>query len=146
MRKVLLSFLIGCLGFISGHASTSVSQDWQPSPIQEGNVGNTNTGRHRTITLLIRYTKVDYDPDLSALLIYTPYVEGHVFAVLQNSIFGTPRKYDLTVGAVTVIPINNTFGTEVQRLTICLRASNPICYFDVLFYIDDGELYWKEVE
>ena len=144
MRKVLLSFLIGCLGFISGHASTSVSQDWQPSPIQEGNVGNTNGGRQ--LTMALRDTKVYYDPDLSALLIYIPYVEGQVFAVLQNSFFGTPRKYNLTIGDVTVIRINKACGKEVQRLTICLRAGDPICYFDVLFYIEDDELYWKEVE
>ena len=144
MRKVLLSFLIGCLGFISGQASTIVSQDWVPGPILGGNNGSTNDGRHLDQTRKI-YTKVSYDPDLSALVIYSSAVHGLGYADLQYLTFGRLHRYFLTPGDETVIPIN-TLGTEVQRLTVCFKSINLICYLDVLFYIDDGILYYCNVE
>lgn len=52
MRKVLLSFLIGCLGFISGFASTSISMDGGGG--EGGGGGNTtpiNDGGFTILTL-----------------------------------------------------------------------------------------------
>ena len=145
MRKVLLSFLIGCLGVISGQASTIVSQDWVPGPILGGNNGSTNDGRHLDQSRKIN-TTVSYNPGLSALVINTPAVQGHIFATIQDQSFVKPRIIILTPGDDTVIPVN-IWSPEVQRLTVVIRSSNPKLILDVLFYIDDGILYyWNEVE
>ena len=153
MRKVLLSFLIGCLGFISGHASTIVSQDWVPGPILGGNNGDLNDGRHlsrtgyKDLLTVNECLTVSYDPELSALIVYSPTVQGLVYAVIQNQTFVKPRMIRLAPGDDTVIPIN-TWMPEVQRLTVFLRNGNPILILDVLFYISDDGILWfcKTVE
>lgn len=145
MRKVLLSFLIGCLGFISGQASTIVSQDWVPGPILGGNNGGTNDGRNLDQARK-ESAMVSYDPDLSALVIYSSAVQGPIYAKLQPQFLVKPRIIPLAPDDDTVIPIN-TWSPEVQRLTVVLGSSNPVIILDVLFYIDDGILYyWNEVE
>ena len=155
MRKVLLSFLIGCIGFISGHASTIISQDWVPGPIIGGNNGDLNDGRNlipipprilHDCIIVNDGLIVSYDPELSALKVYTPEIQGQAYAVVQNQTFGTCRNYLLTSGEDTIVPINIWAQAE-QRLVVCVRSSNPVIILDVMFYIDDGVLvYWDAVE
>jgi hypothetical protein len=145
MRKVLLSFLIGCLGFISGQASTIVSQDWVPGPILGGNNGSTNDGRPLTQSYIKTHTTVDYNPNLSALVISIPDVQGHIYAIFQPQPSVKPRIIQLAPGGDTVIPIN-TWSLDVQRLVVVFGSSEPILILDVLFYIDNGMLYYCEEE
>ena len=138
MRRILFSLLIGCMGIISGYASTAVNQDGKtnPGPGEDGNNGGLIGGRPLIPSYRARF-HVSYDSDLSALVVYSPSVDGQVYAVLQNLTFGTSCGYVLADGDETVIPIT-VWGTEVQRLTVILRSHYSQILINCQFYINDG--------
>lgn len=98
MQKVLLSFLIGCMGFISAHASSTDYSEEKTTTILEGNVVNDSPN-----LMIPAACHFYYDPATSEL-----YVESHVH--LDNPVI---ILENLTIGMHRVFQFYNTPGIQV---------------------------------
>lgn len=89
MRKVLLSFLIGCMGFFSADAFTVNCPDGGNTNTENGDIEDMDVGRPRyTPRHGLNYFGLEFDPTHHTMYIYTPYTMGKFFAILENGITG----------------------------------------------------------
>lgn len=148
MRKVLLSFLIGCMGFTYGHASTTFNLDGgskqtlppDVAPPQNGNPGDNNIDRPR-YGRGFETTWLEYDSSSSSLYVHTPDGEGRVYVFLENLFTGDVmfHPYDAFSG-VFAIPF--LVGEGNWRLCLCI---DPIPHksgilYNCMFSIENGML------
>ena len=115
MRKVLLSFLIGCMGFISGHASTIFYSEGETNTNQEWiNMDIIPDVPHPKYILDYSFM---YNPYMSALIIFGGRDPAHV--VLENLSTGEQYfyTYDYLSAENGFIPF--TGGDGVWRLSFC---------------------------
>ena len=68
MQKFIISFLIGCMGFISAHATTAISLEGKIGLIQESN--NVEITPDLPHYMFIVADSFYYDPDKSGLIVW----------------------------------------------------------------------------
>ena len=152
MRKVLLSFLIGCMGLIPGNASTIINLDGKTPPppdmppVVRGDLGDLTGGRPLVRTLYQSFYTFEYNSFSSTLSIrcigscpYEPGSFGSLFVSVANIFTGEIYIYyfDDFIGE-TVIP----FAGESGIWRLCLSTDpvlhNPTILYRSLFTIENG--------
>jgi len=148
MRKILLSFLFGCMVFFPGHASTSIILDGggsanPPVPptvstILLGEIGEDNEDRPLYVSvprdLVPSYLM--YDPSSSTLYIneYRPDID---FFVLQNITTGEFYYYPYDGLEAPAIPFSG--GEGIWRLTEGVRRiTRRFVLYEYYFTIING--------
>ena len=155
MRKVLLSFLIGCMGFIYGHASTAINLDGSPkqtpppvfAPPQTGNPGDDDIDRpHLRPGLWVKFetTWLEYDSCTSTLFVHTPDGEGQILVGIYNLFTGEfcSYSYDASTHVLT-IPFMEGEGTWRLCLYVTHGPYGPGTLFRCHFTIENGMLVYQ---
>ena len=151
MRKVLLSFLIGCMGFTYGHASTTFNLDGgskqtlppDVAPPQNGNPGDDNIDRPRYARYFAT-TWLEYDSSSSTLFVHTPDGRGHVLVGIYN--LSTGEFYSYPYNASThVLALPFAGGEGIWRF--CLHTTHGTYESNILyrchFTIENGMLIYQ---
>ena len=127
MRKVLLSFLIGCLGFISAHASSTIIMDEKTTANQEVDCIVPRPPMGYTI----------YNPDLLTLSFY---VDPFLVVFLEN--FTTGESHYSFVGSSFVTTFHIAEEMGLWRISVATdpRSHNPEILYERYFTIDNGEI------
>jgi len=126
MRKTLLLFLIGCMCFFSGHASTIFSLDGRTTTTQKGSSGDTSIGRPRAPRCRVASFDVFYDQEQLALHICSPTDVGIVMGVIENLSTGTFFIFSFDSSVPAVLPIS--LEVAVWRVTLYMCQEKPIVY------------------
>ena len=95
MNKVLLTILIGCMGFISAHATTAISLEGKTRSIQESNYDKITPDPLHPIFIL-EYSFI-YDSYRSALILFLGQ-QDQCHAVLENLSTGEHYFYSYKYG------------------------------------------------
>ena len=132
MRKVLLTILIGSMGFISGYASNTIRMEEKGTTVQEVNTVEMMTLPRPPISYW-------YNPKLSTVSIYVPPYHDSVFAVLQNITTGK-SWYCPVESVVTEFPITREDGLWRISVGRGPRTHNPAILYERYFIIDNGEV------
>lgn len=155
MRKVLLSFLIGCMGFIYGHASTTINLDGEPkqtlppvfAPPQTGNPGDDDIDRpHLRPGLWVKFetTWLEYDSCTSTLFVHTPDGEGQILVGLYNYFTGESYYYSYDASThVLAIPFVGGEGLWRLCLSPFPAPHNPSILYRCHFTIENGMLIYQ---
>ena len=137
MQKVLLSFLIGCVGLISAHATTAIGLEGNTRMIQEGNNVEITPDTPPN-PMVVLFNRFFYDPVKSALFIILIDWQNPFNAVLQNLSTGEHHFYyfdDLLAGRMS-IPFRG--GAGIWRLSLCSAVPhNPRILSDWYFTIEN---------
>lgn len=88
MQKVLLSFLIACMGFIPGHALTVISADEKTTTTREEN--NVSVSPSLMIPAACSFS---YDPNTSMLYVHSHIDLGKHAVILENLTAGWQRAF-----------------------------------------------------
>lgn len=164
MRKVLLSFLIGCMGFISSHASNVIYQGIREGndgdrsledyvkggggTFEDGNLGDLTGGRPLVPPAFQDYYDFEYDSASSTLSIYystfrpfTPGSLGLLFVSVTNIFTGEIYCYffDDLLGEA-VIPFAGDSGIWRLCLSTNPVSRNPMILYRCFFTIENGML------
>lgn len=129
MHKVLLSFLIACMGFIPGHASTVISLDEKLTPPQEGNLVNVSPS-----LMVYAGCAFYYAPDTSELYVQSFIELGKHAVILENLTTGRHWGFRFrSTPGILVIPFLG--GQGIWRLSVI--CSDHVS-FSWDFTIDNG--------
>lgn len=149
MRKVLLTIVIGCLGYISGNASSVICLDGDGKrTFEEGNIRDVTGGRplrppiHKKVILEmgIHFT---YDPIMSTLSIRISPENGPVFVSLRNPYTGESMVsfLDSSTRVLTVFPF--TEGPGFWQFSL-ISVHGGVHLYDFVFIIENGEISFYE--
>ena len=150
MRKVLLTIVIGCLGYISGNASSVICLDGDDKrTFEEGNIGDVTGGRPlrppripgRVINEMgIHFT---YDPIMSTMSIRISTDNGPVFVSLRNPYTGESMVsfIDSSTRVLTIFPF--TEGPGFWKFSL-ISVHGGAHLYDFVFIIDNGEISFYE--
>ena len=139
MKTILLTFLIGCMGFISAHATAAIGLDGNTRVIQEGNyVGITPNTPPDPMIIAAYYFY--YDSDRSALILHTPAWPYPFYAVLENFTTGESCFYSYDEDWFGyAIPFIG--GPGIWRLSLCSAIPHdPRILTEWYFTIDNGKI------
>lgn len=140
MQKLLLSFLIGCMGFLSAHAFTAMSLKEKMISIQEGDIVGDTPDRPRDPRVIAAFY-FWYDSDKSALFIITPAWPYPFFAVLENITTGEAHFYSYEDFIEENGSIPFTGGPGIWKLSLGSAVPrDPRILFEWYFTIDNGEI------
>ena len=151
MRKVLLSFLIGCMGITYGHASTTFNMDGgskqtlppDVAPPQNGNPGDNNIDRPR-YGRGFETTWLEYDSYTSTLFVHTPDGEGQILVGLYNYFTGESYYYSYDASThVFAIPFVGEEGLWRLCLSPFPAPHNPSILYRCHFTIENGMLIYQ---
>ena len=161
MRKVLLSFLVGCIGFFPSHASTVVSLDGEGKTHQGGNIGDMDEGRDLTlpeeggwdeegVEVECEDIYYSYDPFLSTLFVYTPvsFSSLPLYVVIDNIDTNDTFIFSPTAPGIFVVPFDGGDGhwkLRVVAVKSYLRATFSRTLYRVYFTIKNGVII-REIE
>ena len=140
MKKVLISFLIGCMGLISAHATTAICLEERTTSIQEGDNEGIAPDRPSYPMIIAAYFFY-YDSDRSALSINTPAWPYPYFAVLENFTTGESNyySYDDLLEEEQYIPF--TGGPGIWRLSLGSAVPHdPRILTEWYFTIENGKI------
>lgn len=143
MRKVLLSFLIGCMGFFSADALTVNCPDGGNTNTESGDIDDMDVGRPR-------YTPrrgpdcfgLAFDPTCHTMYIYTPYSAGKLVAYLFNVTTREAYQYCFNAADDHIsFPFRGLDGEWVLTLygSVPNYTTGFLC--DWVFTVDGGELF-----
>ena len=136
MRKVILSFLIGCLGFISGWASTAFGPSETIATTRTGNNVEIIPENLPDCTVIAAYYYW-YDSAFNTLNIITPAWPYDYFIVIDNLTTGEVLTHHFRSRGS--IYFTGGFGVWRLRLFSAVR-NNPGLLFTSCFTIEDGIL------
>jgi len=140
MRKVLLTILIECMGFVAAHATTAISLDEKTISIQKRTVVGVTPDRPRYPMVIAAYYFY-YDSDLSALSIYTPAWHYPYFAVLENFTTGESNYYSYDDLLEEEMSIPFTGGPGIWRLSLGSAVPHdPRILTEWYFTIENGKI------
>lgn len=138
MRKVLLSFFIGCVGFIPCYASTFFSLDG-------GKGGKSNTTHNgdfdpftdtRPHEPMADYQFIKYDPDSAVLTINLLGFTGPVFVSLANPAEGMFSVFFVD-SSTRIVDVPFTEGPGIWELRV-FSTRNAFGDCNCFFYLENG--------
>lgn len=109
MRKILMLFMVGCLGISTGQASSLFLQDGKTTPIQKGETGDSSLGRPRAPRHSPTF-QVWYEPGVNAVIVVSGADVGPVQAVIENPSTGTLYTYSFDSSSPAILPISGESG------------------------------------
>lgn len=109
MRKILMLFMVGCLGISTGQASSLFLQDGKTTPIQKGETGDSSLGRPRAPHHSPTF-QIWYEPGVNAVFVISSTDVGPVQAIIENLSTGTLFTYSFDSSTPAILPISDESG------------------------------------